>query len=195
VDRKPDVLQHRVEVLPLGGRGIEPQKGVRGEDDEGDESRRDQALDRKHARVQACRQTVPEKRDQRAEDREDQRPKQHGAFVIAPDARHLEDQGDGGMRILSDRGDREVRDHIGGSQHREGDHDEARHGEHERARERHHLAILVCAPGERRGREQDRHGEREKESEEAGFGDHERIPTGRSAWTESALTFGFLLFA
>ena len=103
--------------------------------------------------------------------------------------------GFGGMRILRDSGDREVRDHVGGSEHREGDHDEARHGEHEWARERHHPAILARAPGEWRCREQDRHGEREKKSEEAGFGDHERIPTRRSAWTELALTFGSLLFA
>ena len=99
-----DVLQHRVEVLPFRRRRIEPQERIRGEDDEGEEGHGDQALNAEHARLQSRRQAVPEKRHKSAEDREDEGPEKHRAFMIAPDARDLENERDGRMGILGDRG-------------------------------------------------------------------------------------------
>ena len=188
MDGEADILQHRVEVPALGRRRIEPQERVRGEDDEGEERGGDQALHGEHAGLQSRRQTIAEQRHERAEDREDERPEQHRALVITPDAGDFEDERHGGMGILGDCGDGEVGDDIGRRQHREGDRDKGRHCEHQGSRERHHRPVAAGAPGERRSRQQGRQRERKQKGEEAGFGDHCASSPRHTPWRFSAST-------
>jgi hypothetical protein len=51
-------------------------------------------------RAQRQRQIIAECRDKTAEQRQDQHPQQHGAFMIAPDAGDFVDQRLQRMRIL-----------------------------------------------------------------------------------------------
>ena len=96
--------------LPSNGAGPSRVKGFDVSDDEEQEGDADRALHREHVGLAAARQIVAEGRDRRAEQREDQHPEQHRAFVIAPDAGDLVEQRLGRMRVLPDILHREVGD-------------------------------------------------------------------------------------
>ena len=69
----------------------------------------DHALHGERVGFERIGQTLPEHGDGRAEDRQDQDPQQHRAFVVAPDARDLIDERLGRVRVGDDVGDGEVR--------------------------------------------------------------------------------------
>ena len=56
-------------------------------------NRRDRALHREHIGLEAARRIGAVGRDTRAEQREDQHPQNHRAFVVPPHARDLVEQG------------------------------------------------------------------------------------------------------
>ena len=61
-----------------------------------------------HWRAASPADCAPNSGDQRAEERQDQHPEQHRAFVVAPDAGDLVDQRLRRMRVLPDVRDREI---------------------------------------------------------------------------------------
>ncbi len=77
MDREPDILQQGIKILPVDGRRVETDERIRREQDEGEKSRADHALDRKRARLQTFRQVGPENRDRGAEHSKDQHPQDH----------------------------------------------------------------------------------------------------------------------
>ena len=80
------VLQHRVQPLAVRRRGGGAQEGVGSEQDEAEKADRDHALHRQHQGAQGWGQIVAETGDRGATQRKHEHPKQHGAFMIAPNA-------------------------------------------------------------------------------------------------------------
>ena len=123
MDREAEVLQDRVEVIPLDGRLREAQKGVGRQQNEEQERRANPGLNRQSGRRQIHRHGPRAQRHERAEEGEDQHPQEHGALMVAPDARDFIDEGLRRMGILDHVQQREIRDEIGVGQRREGDGD------------------------------------------------------------------------
>ena len=153
------ILQQRIEAVAVERRGRDALEGIRGEQQEGEEADADQRLDREHAAAQGVGQVGAEDRDRGAEQRQDQRPQQHRALVVAPHARDFVDQRLGRMRVGDDVGDGEVGRHVGLGQRAEGQDHQERLGERRGAAERHQPRIAarradaagVCpAPARRR---------------------------------------------
>src|SRR5271154_4227466 len=91
MDREARVLENGIEVASLEGRGREALERVRGQENEGEESDADQALNSERVGAQGARQRAAEQGDERAEQRENQDPQQHRALVVPPYARDLVD--------------------------------------------------------------------------------------------------------
>ena len=92
MDREADVLQHRVEILTLDRRRIQPRERIGGDQDEEQEGGRIQACT---ARTVACSDIgrfSAEGRNQRAEQRQDQHPEEHRALMIPPYSGDLVEQ-------------------------------------------------------------------------------------------------------
>ena len=77
MEREPRVLQQRVQILPVKRRHREADERVRGEEDKGKEGNRDGRLNGKHPRAQSWRQIAPKPCGRRAEQCDNQHPKQH----------------------------------------------------------------------------------------------------------------------
>ena len=152
MDREADILKDRIEILTLERHRKDAREGIGGQKDEGEKGRQNPGLHRKDIGLQARGQIAPKGCDQRAEKGENQHPEQHRAFVIAPDARDLEDHGFERMGVLEDVEDGEVGCDIGGGERREGE------GEQEKARARRHRPDIHQAlvpdprPNQRRDR-------------------------------------------
>jgi len=62
MDRQPDVLQDRIEIITFHGRGVEPQERVGGQQNEQQECNGDPGLNREHIGFQRVGQIAPEQR-------------------------------------------------------------------------------------------------------------------------------------
>ena len=173
MDGEADILQDRVEVLALDRRFGKAQKRVRCRQDEGEKGRADPALHGQHVGLERLRQIAAEGRDRRAEQRQDQRPEQHGAFVIAPDAGELVDQRLFRMGVLDHVEKREVGNQISIGERRKGDGDE-QELHHRSARRHRHRAGRVTA--KETHHRQDRLGDGDRQGQNQGkvaeFYDH-----------------------
>jgi hypothetical protein len=173
---QPDVLQHRIEVPALDRRIGDPQKRIRGQEDEEIEGAGDPGLDRKHVRAQRQRQIVAEGGDQAAEQRQDRDPEQHRAFVIAPDSGDLVDQRLHRMRILEHVDDREVRGDVQRHQCDERRRHEQQLRERGGARDIHQRQIAPSRAEQRHGGLDQRQSEREHQRVMSGLRDHRIAP-------------------
>ena len=104
-----NILEDRIEVATLHGCRENPLERVRGGKDEEQKGHGDPSLNGEHIGFQFRRHVGAEGGDQRAEKGQDQRPEQHRAFVVAPDAGVFVDQRLGRMRMLIDEHQREIR--------------------------------------------------------------------------------------
>ena len=66
----------------------------------------------------------PNSGDERAEDRENEDPQQHRAFVVSPDAGDLVDRGHRAVRILGDVENRKIRGQMRVDERGEGERDQ-----------------------------------------------------------------------
>ena len=114
------VLQQRVQVAPVRRRREDAREGIRGQDGEGEEADGDPGLHAQHARAQGRRQVAPEARDRGAEQRQDQDPEQHRAFVVPPDAGDLVEHRLGRVGVLHHVQHGEVGTHVGLREAQEG---------------------------------------------------------------------------
>ena len=110
--RETEILQDRIEVAAFQRSLGEPPKRGGGKEDEKIKRGCDPGLHRQHVGLERSRQIDAERCDQGAEQRQDQHPQQHRAFVIAPNAGELIDQRHLRMRILVNIDHREIRRHI-----------------------------------------------------------------------------------
>ena len=179
MDREPDVLEDRVQVLALERRRLEAGEGVRGQKDEEQEGGADPALHGEDAGAERARQVRPEAGDERAEEGEDQHPQKHRAFVVAPHAGDLEEQRLRGIAVLVDVLDREVGGHVRRDERAEGDRHEAEADDRRRSR---HCDEALVAPADAKQRharldEHQRQREHQRVVAELGDGKH----AGRAA--------------
>ncbi len=148
VDREARVLKDRVQVAPLERGGRQALERVRGQQDEQQEGGADQALHGERVGPERPRQGAAEHGDHAAEDRQDQHPQQHRAFVVSPDAGELVDRGRGAVRVLRDVEDREVGGEVGVDERGEGDRDAGELGQRRAPADRHQLGVADArAPG------------------------------------------------
>ncbi len=85
VNDQARVLQQRVEVVAVGGRARQqPGEGIRGEQQEGQETNTHRAHHRQYPRQHQQWQLAAENRDRRGPETEDQCPQQQGALMVAP---------------------------------------------------------------------------------------------------------------
>ena len=118
------------------------------------------------------RQVAAEQGDGGAEQRQDQHPQQHRAFVVAPHAGDLVEQRLGGMRVGPHVLDREVGRDVGVRERAEGDGEQRELGQGGGLGDLHQARIAGAgAPGRQRHLHQ-RHGEREDDGEMSEFDDH-----------------------
>ena len=146
------------------------------------ERRRDPGLHGQHVGLQRRRQIAAEQRDHRAEQREDQHPQQHRAFVVPPHAGDLVEQRLRRMRILEHVGDREVGRDIAGRQRREGDGDERELRQRGRSRDAHQRVVAPARADHRHDRLDQREPERQHQCVMADLCDHfvrSRLPLTR----------------
>ena len=123
----------------------------------------DDGLHGQRVGAQRVGQVAAEQGDGGAEQREDQHPQQHGAFVVPPHAGDLVEQRLGRMRVGPHVLDREVGRDVGVRERAEGDGEQRELRERGRLGDLHQAGIAgVRAPGRQRHLHQ-RHGEREDE--------------------------------
>ncbi len=188
VDREAEILQDRVEVLPLPRRRDQTPERIRGQQREGEEGDADTALRRERAGPQLRRQRTPRQCDQRAEQHEDEDPEQHRALVVPPDRGQLVDQRLRRMRIGRDVLDREIGDHIGRHQAAEGERDQKEAGDRRRRADGGQGRIVPAHAPQRHDRLDDRDTERQCQSEMTDLDEHRRGPISwpaqqaRRAW-------------
>ena len=108
----------------IGGVG-DAQERVRGQQDEQEERRRDPGLHAQHVGLEPRRQVAAEHRHHGAEQRQDEDPQQHRAFMVSPGAGDLVDERHRRMRVLEHRQHGEIGLHVAGHQRRERQRDEA----------------------------------------------------------------------
>ena len=109
MDREPDVLQHRVEVVALDRRRHRAAaNGLDVNRMKSEEGGSDPALHREHQRLEPVRQVAAEGRDQRTEQRQDQDPEEHRALVVPPHAGDLVEERLRRVGVLGDVEHREV---------------------------------------------------------------------------------------
>ena len=122
--------------------------------------------------LQRLRQGAAEEGDERAEDREDQHPQQHRAFVVPPDPGNLVDRRGGAVGVLRDVEHGEIRDEMGVDERGEGDRETGELGQRRASSDRHQVGVAEArAPG-RHDRLRQRGGEGENEGEMADLDDH-----------------------
>jgi hypothetical protein len=127
-------------------------------------------------RAQRQWKIVAERRDQTAEQRQDQDPQQHRAFVVSPHPGNFVDQGLQRMRILIHVHDGKIRRHVQRDQRTERRERKSHLGECGRARDIHQRRIAQARTEDRyRGLDQ-RQPEREHQGVVACLSDHFAAP-------------------
>ena len=167
-----EILQDRVEVLPLDRRRVEAEERVGGDEDEDEEGARDPGLDAEDVRPQRVGQVAGEERHQGAEEGEDEHPQHHRAFVVSPYARELVEERHHRVRVLPDVEHREVGAHIGQGEDGEGAGDEREGGEGGDRGDAHQRGVAAARAEDRQARLQQRGGERQDQREMSEFDDH-----------------------
>ena len=175
------VLQNRIEPEPFRrSRGKAPER-VRCQHDEQHKGDRNRALHGQHIRPQRARQPAPKHGDSGPEQGERQHPKQHRAFMVAPNTRDPVEQRLGGMRIEIDVLDREVRYDVGMRQREKRARDEQELGHGCRRSDIHQpLVTLVGAPC-RQHRLGERHRQGQQQCEMSDF-DNQIFGPPFSSW-------------
>ena len=172
VECEAGILQQRVEIAPVERRGVEPEEGVGGGDNEDQKAETDQGLHGQHPGPEHRRQVAPEGRHGGAVDRENPDPEQHRAFVIAPCAGELVEQRLGRVGVVGDRHDREVGDDEGLHQAGQRGRDEGELRHRSRPGQRHQGAVAEPCAERRRCGLHERHGQREDQGVMADLRDH-----------------------
>ena len=121
VEGEAGVLEQRVEVVAVEGRVRQPDEGVRGQEDEGEEGDGDRRLHGEDAGLEGGRQVLAPPGDHGAEEGEDQHPQHHRALVVPPGAGDLVEQRLHRVGVEGDEADREVRGDEGPHQREEGE--------------------------------------------------------------------------
>ncbi len=121
---RPGSCRIGLRSLALERRRRQALERVRGQQDEGEEGGADHPLHGERVGAQPRGQRAAEDGDERAERRQDQRPQQHRAFVVAPHAGELVDRRRGAVRILGDVEHREVGGQMRPGERGEGERDE-----------------------------------------------------------------------
>ena len=103
------VLQDRVDAVAVERSWVEALERVRREHDEGEEAEADHALHGKRVGLESRRQVAAIDRQRRSEQRQDQHPEQHRAFVVRPYAGDFVEEGLRRVRVGGHDADREVR--------------------------------------------------------------------------------------
>ena len=170
--RETEILQDRIEVAAFQRSLGEPPKRVGGKEDEKIKRGCDPGLHRQHVGLERSRQIDAERCDQGAEQRQDQHPQQHRAFVIAPDAGELVDQRHLRMRILVNIDHREIRRHIAKCQRAERQHHKGKLRQRGGVGEFHQRDIALACAKHRRPRLDQRQRERQYKRVVTEFGDH-----------------------
>ena len=172
MDREAGVLQNRIEVSALEGRGREPLERVRGQENEGEKGQTDQALNGERVGAKLHRQRAAKQSDERAEDRQNENPQEHRAFVVPPDAGDLVDRGHRHVRILGDVENGKVRGQVRVDERGEGDRDQRELDQRGVAPDGHEPDVPDPRAPERDDRLGEGGGEREHEGEMADLDDH-----------------------
>ncbi len=172
MDGEARVLEDGIEVAPLERRGRQALEWIRGQDDEGEESDADCALNRESVSAQGARQRAAEQRDDAAEHRQNEDPEKHRAFVVPPYAGNLVDRRHGAVRILGDVENREVRGQVRVDQRREGDRDQRKLGQRGAGPDRHQAAVADPRAPERDNGLREGGAKRQHEGEMANLDDH-----------------------
>ena len=120
----------------------------------------------------AGRQVVAEQRHRGAEQREDEHPQQHRAFVVAPHAGDLVEQRLVDVAVLGDVQHREIRRDIGVHQRREGERDQRELRQRGACAERHQPGVTRARAPQRHGRLHQRQRQRQDQREMAELDDH-----------------------
>ena len=139
------ILQDRVQAPALDRSRVKPVERVGGQQDKQQEGHRDRALHGNHAGLEAGRQVATEYGHSRTEDRQDQHPQHHRAFMVPPYARDLVDQRLVGMGVHVNVLDRKVGRDVGPGQAAECQRNQA-HLQHGGRRCYGHQP-LIAAPG------------------------------------------------
>ena len=176
MDREADVLQDRIEVTALDRRIGDPRKRIRGRENEQIERRTDPRLRRQDERTQRARQVIAECRHHRAEQRQDQHPQQHRAFVIPPYSGDLVDHRLQRMGILIDVCDREIRRDVQPCQCRERQRSECELRQRRGARDIHQRRITQTRADHRHHRLDQRQNQRQHQRIMSRLGDHFALP-------------------
>ncbi len=101
MEGQADILQQRIEPQPFDSRDRQALEWIRGEQQEGIETQRDEAL-RRQCRLHGPLGQAPFQQGNQATcKRHDRNPQKHRAFMVAPCSGDLEDQRLHRMRILS----------------------------------------------------------------------------------------------
>jgi hypothetical protein len=172
MDGEAEVLEHRIEVGAFDRRDRDAGERVGGEEDEQEECRTDPALHGQDQRLQPLRQVRPERRDDRAEQRQDEHPEEHRALVVPPDAGELVEERLRRIRILDDVDQREVGDHVGVGERGEGEADQQEPGDRRGRRDRGQPGVVAERADERHDRLHEGEPERQDEGEVSELGNH-----------------------
>ena len=172
MDREPGVLQNRIEVAPLEGRGRESLERVRGQENEGEEGHADQALNGERVGAQGAWQSAAKQGDERAEDRQNEDPQQHRAFVVPPHARDFVDRGHRHVRVLGDVENGKIRGQVRIDEGCESERDQRELDQRRVAPDRHESNVANASAPERDDRLGERGGERQHKGEMADFNNH-----------------------
>ena len=176
------ILQDRIEIAALEWRIGNAQERIRGGENEKLKGGCDPGLHRERIGAKLRRQIAAERRDQRAEQGQDEHPQHHGALVVAPDAGQAIHQRHRRIRILVDIEHREIGSDVANGEcaERQGDKNELR----ERRRRRHaqqRRIVIARADNRHRGLNQ-RQPKRQHQRVMAELGNHlPASPTGIAA--------------
>ena len=181
MERETGVLQKRVQILTVERRRFEPQERVGCEQDEGEKRHCDRGLHRQHPGAQGRRQAFAKPGRHRAEQCQDQHPKQQRAFVIPPNPSDLVDHRFQGVGVVDHQTEREIRGHKGIGQRPETD-----RGQHELRRcggigHRHPARSALGGANHRHDHLEDGHHKGQDEGEMSEFYDHVSILCCRGA--------------
>jgi hypothetical protein len=192
MDGEADILQHRGQAVALQRRERHALERIGGNEDEGEEGNADPGLHRQGVRLHPVGEIVAEDGDRRPEQRQDEHPQQHRAFVIAPHARDLEDQRLLRVGVLDDVEEREVGGDVGVHQGCEGDADQQELRHCRRARYRHQPSVARPCPPNRQDALKDGDHRRQDQREMADFGNHCVAVAGASSPCHSPCSFSAL---
>ncbi len=170
------VLQDRIEAVAVGGRRIDAQERIGGEQNEEAERHRDRGLHGEHVGFQRRRQVAPEGGDGGAEQGEDQHPQDHRALVVPPHAGDAIEQRLGRVRVRHDVGDGEVGGHVGVHQRQERDEQQSELAQRGGLGHRHQARIAHMRAPRRHHHLQDGDEQRQDEREMPQLDDHLALP-------------------